>query len=148
MELESEAKGYFEQGFNCAQAVFAPFARRLGMDMPLAMKIATPFRGGMAHMGQTCGTVCGALMAIGLATGDGAGNDPDQKEACRKLTETFTRQFVELHGDLTCQGLLGLDLDDPEEFQIFEDEDLYATLCPVFVVDATRLAREILEISD
>ncbi len=148
MDMESEARGYFGQGLNCAQSVFVPFARKMGMNLDLAFKIATPFGGGMGHMGQTCGAVCGALMAIGMAKGITPGYDAAQKEACNKLAQAFETQFLELHGDLSCQGLLGLDLGDPEDLQVARDENLFDTLCPVFVADATRLAKGVLEITD
>jgi C_GCAxxG_C_C family probable redox protein len=101
----------------------------------------------MGHMGQTCGAVCGALMAIGMAEGITQEADPAQKEACNRLAQAFETKFVELHGDLSCRGLLGLDLGDPEDLQVAQDENLFNTLCPVFVADATRLAGEVLGIS-
>lgn len=148
MRLDLETSAYRERGFNCAQSVFTPFATRLGIDEALALKISAPFGGGMGHMGQTCGAVCGALMAIGMAEGTTPGRDVAQKEACNKLAQAFETQFVELHGDLSCQGLLGLDLGVPAELQVAKDEGLFQTLCPVFVADASRLARDLLKIPD
>jgi len=69
MVLEDEACSYFSQNFNCAQAVFATYAKRLGLDVNTALKIGTPFGGGIAHKGQICRALSGGLMVIGPAGG-------------------------------------------------------------------------------
>ncbi len=147
MSLESEAKDSFENHFNCAQSVFKPFVKRLGMDVDLAMKITTPFGGGMGHMGQVCGAVSGGVMALGLAKGSSE-YDAEKNDACYALAQAFQERFIELHGDVTCPGLLGLDIGDPDELQQVRDEDLFHTLCPVFVADAARIVGELLEIDE
>jgi C_GCAxxG_C_C family probable redox protein len=145
MSLESEAKVKFENHFNCAQSVFAPFAKRFDMDIDLAMKIATPLGGGMGHMGQVCGAVSGGVMALGLAKGSSE-YDAEKNDACYALAQAFQERFIELHGDVTCPGLLGLDIGDPDDLQQVRDENLFHTLCPVFVGDAARIVGELLEI--
>lgn len=52
-----------ESGFNCAQSVLAVFAEDYGMPLKLALKLASPFGGGM-RMAATCGALTGALMAL------------------------------------------------------------------------------------
>jgi C_GCAxxG_C_C family probable redox protein len=105
MRLEEESRLYFERGCNCAQSVFTPIAKRLGMNPSIALKIAAPFGGGMSHMGQTCGAVTGGVMGIGLAEGT-ARHDTVQEAVCSELAVAFQNRFIELHGDLTCPGLL------------------------------------------
>jgi C_GCAxxG_C_C family probable redox protein len=145
MSFEEEAGLFFEQSYNCAQSVFAPFAKKLGLDVDAALKIATPFGGGISHTGQICGALSGAVMAIGLAKGT-ADNDEAAKNACSELAEEFLKRFAEMHGDLTCPGLLGLDIGDPEQSELADKENLFSTLCPVFVRDAAKLAAEMLEL--
>jgi C_GCAxxG_C_C family probable redox protein len=143
MTVESEAQKYFEDHFNCAQSVFAPFARRYGMDLETALKITTPFGGGMGHAGQVCGAVSGGLMAIGLATGISA-NDRDLKYACYDMAKEFQSRFRELHGDITCPGLLGYDIGDPEELEQVREHNLFHTLCPQFIADAVKIVDEMI----
>ena len=50
--------------------MFSIYAEKLNLDLKTAIKIATPFGGGMARLGETCGAVSGALMAIGLKHGN------------------------------------------------------------------------------
>jgi len=143
VRLEEEARTYFNQNFNCAQAVFAPFAKRLGLDLYLAFKLATPFGGGMCHMGQTCGAVIGGLMAIGLAKGI-IQADTTSKAACNALAKDFLERFRSLHGDLTCPGLLGLDAEDLTDLERAMAEDASYDRCPIYVGDAARIVGEML----
>lgn len=141
MNFSDEARAYHEEHFNCAQAVFLPFAKKFGIDQNLALKLATPFGGGMGRNGQVCGAVSGGLMAIGYLHGY-AVYDPEQKEACYAFAKAFQEKFIELHGDLTCPGLLGLDISNPEELAEAREEDLFHILCPVFIADAARIVGE------
>ncbi|MGI6741273.1 MAG: C-GCAxxG-C-C family protein [Brevefilum sp.] len=147
MNLENEAESYFSQHYNCAQSTFAPFARRFGMDMDLAMKIATPFGGGMGHAGQACGVVSGALMAIGLYRGITEYNQ-EKKYACYDLAKLFQERFKELHGELTCPGLLGLDIGDPVALEKARQQNVFNTVCHHFVADSVRIVADLLEIKD
>ncbi len=143
MTVESDAQKYFEDHFNCAQSVFAPFAQRYGMDLETALKIATPFGGGMGHASQVCGAVSGGLMAIGLAKGI-LTYDRELKYACYDMAKEFQSRFLELHGEITCPGLLGFDIGDPEELEQVREQNLFHTLCPKFIADAAKLAEAII----
>ncbi len=65
----------FTCGFSCSQAVFSTFAEKIGLDKETALRISGPFGGGMARMGDTCGAVTGAFMAIGLKYGKAKADD-------------------------------------------------------------------------
>ena len=46
------AQNRFAQGFNCSQAVFSAFASDLGIQDDIALKLASPFGGGVARHGM------------------------------------------------------------------------------------------------
>jgi len=138
MDMIKQAQKYFDNHYNCAQSVFAPFALRFGMDLDTALKIATPFGGGMGHAGQVCGAVSGGLMAIGLAKGI-ASYDRDKKYACYDLAKGFQVRFRKLHGELTCPGLLGYDIGNPEELEKVRRLNLFHDLCPRFIGEAVEI---------
>ncbi len=138
MDMKSAAQKYFSQHCNCAQSVFAPFVLRFGMDLDIALKIATPFGGGMGHAGQICGAVSGGLMAIGLAKGI-ASYDREKKYACYDLAQEFQDRFQKLYGDITCPGLLGYDIGDPGELEKVRELNLFHNLCTNYVGDAARI---------
>ena len=143
--LVAEAKGYFAQKYNCSQSTFTPFARHFGMDLDLAFKIAAPFGGGFGHMGEACGAVSGALMALGLAKGN-AVVDREKKYACYHLAAEFQNRFKVEHGSVLCPKLLGLDIGDPEQLQQARDRNLFAEVCPNYIETAVRLMADILEL--
>ena len=143
MDIKKEAQKYFEDHCNCAQSVFAPFANRYGLALDIALKIAMPFGGGMGHAGQVCGAVSGGLMAIGLARGIST-YDLEKKYACYDLAQEFQVRFRELYGEITCPGLLGYDIGDPEELEKVRELDLFHTKCPKFVGDAAMIVEELL----
>ena len=69
MEKEEAAVACFKKGFNCSQTVLSAFALDFGMDAETAYRLACAFGGGLACSGETCGTVTGALMVLGLKYG-------------------------------------------------------------------------------
>src|SRR5512143_2750203 len=108
------ANEHFAKGLNCSQAVFAAFAAQLGLSEEVALRIASPFGGGIARRGQTCGALTGALMAFGLKYGN---DSPEAKEETYRIAEQFIRRFEETHGGILCRELLGYDVSTQEGLQ-------------------------------
>ncbi len=139
MTLEDEARALFAEHYNCAQSVFVPLARRLGMDADLAFRIATPFGGGISHTGQVCGAVSGALMAIGLARGFTT-VDREKKYACYDLTQSFLQAFESLHDGVRCPALIGFHIGVASELEQARRANVFHDICPVYVADSVRIA--------
>ena len=93
------AKNNFQNGCNCAQAVLLAFCKDYGMERETALTIAAGFGSGMAGLRETCGTVTGANMVIGLA------KSKNRMEANRTFRE-FADRFREKNGSLVCKELL------------------------------------------
>jgi C_GCAxxG_C_C family probable redox protein len=145
LKFEDQAKRLFEAHYNCAQSTFGAFAEHFNLDLTTAVKIAMPFGGGIGHSGGMCGAVSGGIMVIGLARGIDV-YDKDKKEACYALAREFLNRFSALHGSLTCPGLLGVDIGDPLAQQDARERGLFRAVCTQLVVDAARLAAEVLEL--
>ncbi|MBA3008737.1 MAG: C-GCAxxG-C-C family protein [Proteobacteria bacterium] len=63
---EDRAKGYFGNGFHCAEAVVAAVLEGMGKDASEAIAHATAFGGGFGKTyGEACGALSGALIVIG-----------------------------------------------------------------------------------
>lgn len=83
--------------YNCAQAVFLPFAGEAGISEEAAMRVAANFGSGMRR-GAVCGAVSGGLMALGLLGLDDPG-----------IVHAYHRRLRERHeGFLDCADLLRL----------------------------------------
>lgn len=96
MERSHELRAITERHYNCAQAVFVPFAEVEGMDHELAYRLALNFGGGLKNA-ATCGAIVGGLMVLGLYGLD----DP-------ATVKGFYNRMSENHnGMLTCKELLG-----------------------------------------
>ena len=68
-ELESRvstAIGFFEQGYNCSQAVFMAYSDIYGIESDTAAKLGTSFGGGMGRLREVCGAVSGMFLVLGL----------------------------------------------------------------------------------
>lgn len=136
------AQDRFAQGFNCSQAVFSAYATQLGIDDETALKLASPFGGGVARQGEVCGAVTGALMALGLGRGNAT---LENKEENYRLADEFIKRFQEQHGTILCRELIGYNLSKPEELQKAREQGVFVSACPGFVKDAAKLVEEILD---
>jgi C_GCAxxG_C_C family probable redox protein len=133
----------FEGKLSCSQSVFSAFAGRLGLDEQTAIKIASPFGGGVARQGQVCGAVTGALMALGLARGS---STPEGKETIYKISQEFLRLFQEKQGTILCRDLIGYDISDAADYEKARRAGVFTSICPVIVRQAAEITAQLLEI--
>ena len=139
-----QAVAYFNQHFNCAQAVFTSFALEFGIDEKTALKIATGFGGG-ARKGEMCGAVSGALMALGLKYGHCHGENLDEKHQAYQITEIFMNRFIALNGTVVCRELLGYDISKKEDKTKIKELDLFKKVCPKMIRCAAQIAEQIIQ---
>jgi C_GCAxxG_C_C family probable redox protein len=132
---------FFRQNFNCAQSVLAAFAPQLGFDENLALQLASPFGGGMARTGKTCGAVTGGLIVLGLKFGY---TSPEGRDATYKIVQEFMQRFEEQHGSLSCRELLGFDVSTPESRDRAQQSGVFQNICPGLVRDAAEILQSIL----
>ena len=138
------ALSYHRQGFACSQAVLAAYAPEFGIERELALKISTPFAGGMARLGETCGVVTGALMVIGLRYGKCKPGDDRAKEETYYYTEEFIDRFNTRNRTILCRELIDCKLNTPKGLKYFREEKINEKICQKFVIDATAILDEIL----
>jgi C_GCAxxG_C_C family probable redox protein len=143
MGRSDEAKMLFRDGFNCSQAVFSVFATELGIQVETAMKIACGFGGGM-RLGNTCGAVTGALMAIGLKYGKSNADENEARDKTYALTKQFQDRFSKAKGSVMCRDLLGYDLSTSEGYKKAKENLVFLNICPGLVKDAVEILEEII----
>lgn len=145
MSRAAVAESRFRSGFLCSQAVLSAFAPDLGMDVETALKLGAPFGGGVAGMGEMCGAVTGACMAIGLRHGRTKADDQESEDRTNALVREFVVAFKERHGSIVCRELLGCDISTPEGGRLARASNLFGTLCSAFVSDAAKIVEPLLE---
>ena len=142
---EKESLDYFKNGFNCAQAVFTPFAKENGISESHALKIASGFGGGMGRLQATCGAVTGAYMAIGVKHGKSLGDKGDEKkEKTYGLVKTFDAGFRKIFSTTSCRKLLQCDLNTEEGKKYAADNKLTQKVCERCVEEAVKIVEKIL----
>lgn len=139
---QDQAVMYFNNGFNCCQAVLTVFAEEIGLNKDDALKIATGFGGGI-RKGEVCGAVTGAVMVLGLKYGDNIAGDKKTKEKVYQLTVEFQNRFEEIHGTTICKKLLGYNVScDKDMIEIYE-KGLFNEICPQLIKDAIRILNKL-----
>ena len=110
------AKKYFEDGYNCAQAVLLAFCEDFGLEKETAIMMSAPFGGGMGRLREVCGTFSGVNMVLGLYEGKYDVKDNQKKSQLYKDVQALAEKFKEDNGSIICRDLLGLRIkgkDDP-----------------------------------
>jgi C_GCAxxG_C_C family probable redox protein len=132
----------FSQSYNCSQSVFSAFAVQFGMDRDLALKLASPFGGGVGGRGEVCGAVSGALLALGMKRG---ASTPPGKQEINRLSQEFMRMFEVKHGSILCRELIDLDRSTTEGWEQVRLSGKFESLCPLLVGDAAKLLQDLLD---
>lgn len=143
-EKIEKAASYFDNGFCCSQAVFTTFATEYGISEELALKMSTQFGGG-ARKGEMCGSVSGALMALGLKYGFSDGMAQEEKDKAHQKAEEFMNRFIEKKGTVVCRELLGHDLSKPGELEKCRELGIFRTFCPKMVRCAAEIVEQMLQ---
>ena len=138
------AREKFESGYNCAQSVFFACLDDNQISRDTALKIATGFGAGYGRMQEVCGTVSGAIMAMGLKYGRGENEDRNTTEAMYQKTRDFIKSFEDIHSSIICRELLnGCDLMTEEGQTEFRDQGLLQNTCIKCVETAVKILSEI-----
>ena len=124
--------GYLDPGpnhLNCAQAVLAAGLLSTDQD-PALVGAANYFGGGMVRMGQACGALTGAALALGLRDVGADGSLP--KNAAFDPMQKLMRDFEAEFGAITCKGLVGCDISTAQGFRQAKKTQAL-NRCPAFV---------------
>ena len=114
--LDKNIAAFDRREINCAETVLLSMCEYMDVDNQLVPRIATAFGGGMGGSQSMCGAVTGGLMALGIIAGRDLGGD---QMPCKALAAQFMRDFLTVHGAITCMGLTGVDMKDPVQMAAF-----------------------------
>ncbi len=108
MTHQEKAMEYFQEGYNCAQAVLLAFCQDFGLDPETALRLSSSFGGGMGRLREVCGAVSGMFMVAGLAVGYSDPKATDEKKDHYTTIQGLAKKFQEENGSILCRDLLGL----------------------------------------
>ena len=117
----------FSSGYHCAQSAFLAFAPACDLEQEEAARIAASFGGGVGGMGELCGALNGACIALGILKGSFAPGDQAGKEAHYARVQRLAERFKAANGSLYCRDIKR---EDPVE------KKKYCTLCVTSAVEA------------
>lgn len=108
MKRKEKAMQSFLDGYNCSQCMMVAFEDLLTIDLNTALKIASPFGGGMGRLREVCGSVSGMFMVLGYIYGYDDPSDYDGKKQLYEHIQELARRYEEANGSIICRDLLGL----------------------------------------
>jgi len=116
---------------NCAQTIIA-FALEMMGERPDLVTTARYLGGGIVGMGEACGAITGAAVALGVrdyCRGESSVGDPNPTPDRLKA---ILREFTDEFGSRRCAELTGHDLSTPEGFELFRNSEIRER-CPLCV---------------
>lgn len=145
MDPVTTATQMFDDGYSCSQALLCAFAPRYGLDKDKALKLASPFGGGIAGQGLSCGAMTGGIMVLGLHGGRTDPDDTETKDRNTALVKEFMDRYKKENGAYYCNDLTGVDISDPVAREAAKEAGVYQEVCPNLVRFAARLVQELIE---
>lgn len=142
-EMSEKAQKLFIDGFHCSQAIFAVGAEMLEVEAPQVIAAMAPFGGGIASTGNVCGTLSGAIAAIGLLMGRTKPRARDHK-AMWRMSYRMVKEFeavTSCYGGIKCIDIARIDWKDRNQVKAFyKDPDSRRQKDCVRVIGETSLA--------
>lgn len=144
MEKGEQAKQYFTDGYNCAQAVACAFTEETGLSLSQSAKLVAGFGGGMGRLREVCGAFSGIVFVLSAIDGNDAPS-LEKKATLYREIQTIAERFTEENGSIVCRELLGLRVkkDSPEPAE--RTKQYYKTRpCQEIVATAARILEQYL----
>lgn len=140
MNRRERAEAAFLSGCNCAQAVVSAFADLLPLDAETALRLSSPFGGGLGRQREVCGAVSGMCLVAGFLYGQSDVSDPAEKTRVYAMTQELCRAFREKNGHIVCRELLGLSEGPSSPAATPRTPDFYKKRpCSAYVGDAAEI---------
>lgn len=100
------ALDYFNQGYNCSQAVLLAFSKEMGLTPEQIARLGSSFGGGVARLQEMCGAVSAMAMVAGLKEGYESPTDGEGKAAHYERVRGLATDFQKKNGSYICRELL------------------------------------------
>lgn len=137
----NDALALSQQGYDCAQCVIKAMEEELGEDLGKAIRSVSCLSMGLLQ-GSVCGGILGALAYIGLKYGSDV-PDVSSQGLCMIKREQFFMEFRKKYPDITCPGIIGLDVRINEDNIKAHATGVYTTVCSQLFVDIVGILKNL-----
>jgi len=120
-EVQEKATSYFctkpsnfpkGRPYNCCETVLKTLAEQLGIESDLIPRIGTGIGASVSLNGLLCGSICGAVMILGIEQGR---NNPEEDPLKTwRMVDKFLDEFKQRFHHTTCRELTGVDVKTAE----------------------------------
>lgn len=141
---EEIALNYFNNGYNCSQAVLGAFCEEYDMDLEKVCKMAVAFGGGVSRQGKMCGCIIGALMVLGLKYGEDSTTNLDIRIKNYEFGKELCKEFARVNGALDCKDIIKYNLNNIEERAEAQRTDVFKNRCSEVVRETVILLENFL----
>lgn len=125
MTRKEKAMQSFLDGYNCSQCMILAFEDIISIDLDTALKIASPFGGGMGRLREVCGSVSGMFMILGYILGYSEPENYDEKKVLYGHIQELAHRYEKENGSIICRDLLGLNVQREEATPEKRTEEYY-----------------------
>ena len=129
MTRKEQAMQYFLEGYNCSQCIILTFQdvieKYADINVETALKIASPFGGGMGRLREVCGSVSAMFMVLGYVEGYHEPGDYEGKKLLYEHIQKLAHSYEEENGSIVCRELLGLNVKHQEATPEKRTEEYY-----------------------
>ena len=139
----AKARAYFEQGYNCAQSVFAAFCEEMGLEEAFALRLSSSFGGGVGGLREVCGAFSGMVMVLGALKGYDMPDDRETKMKHYESVQALAKKFEAQYDTIICRDLLASHQIVPSPIPADRDAAYYAKRpCARYVEFCTKLLED------
>ena len=129
MTRKEKAMQSFLTGYNCSQCMILAFEDVIkahsDVDVETALKIASPFGGGMGRLREVCGSISGMFMILGYIVGYSKPDNYAGKKELYEHVQELAKRYEAVNGSIICRELLGLDIKREEATPEVRTEEYY-----------------------
>ncbi len=125
-----------QQGFFCSQILLSMALEDRGESNPALIRAARGLAGGLGFARETCGALTGGACLLGLYSGKGLPDEPDDPRTDQMVQEMvawFKEEHGQNYGGIRCEEILA---SEPANMK---------TRCPNLVITTYEKANELLE---
>ena len=142
MNYSKRALKMFSTKLNCAQSVLAAYGPEYGIEEKQCFKLAEAFGGGIAHRGEMCGAIIGALMVLGLKYGREDIDDIEKRNNVDRLSKELINKFENKFEFSNCIELIKYDISKPEKIDEARNKDVFKN-CGDYVKEVIEIIEKI-----